>query len=188
MYQEQYIGIAICGLISSGKTTLTNLLATKYEWDRISFGAYIRHYAEISDYPMNRDTYQGLGQKLFERLGASDFLNIVIKHNAPRTKVHLFDGIRHVQIIYAMKQIYAQTFVIYVNVDDKIRYERYSQRNARGDKQVSYKDFIELSNKQVESEISDISSIADLVINGNFSTDIILQIIESRLKGLIIST
>ena len=170
--------ILICGHICSGKSFVIDQLVKAYQWDVISFGKYIKHLAWVKKLPATRESYQILGQQVFEELGPNKFLANVIQFNKPSSPVHLFDGVRHLPMLEAIRQHYQNTLVIYLNVSDEIRFKRYKIRAAQGDPALTYEEFLKLSEQPVERGISEIKKLADLQIDGTASLQGIIDKIE----------
>jgi dephospho-CoA kinase len=161
--------LAVCGKISSGKSSVIKELSHSHGWDIVSFGRYVRSIALAQHETPTRETYQQLGLKLFTERGAEQFLQDVIEVNQPTSNTHLFDGIRHVSIIEELKRRYTNTFVIYLDVSDVERYRRFSARASDDDRSVSYEQFLEISHHPIEQGIADIATVADAVIDASSS-------------------
>jgi dephospho-CoA kinase len=173
--------IAVCGHICSGKSSVVGYLARKYGWNVISFGKYIRHLAATRGLLPSRDVYQILGQEVFDERGGHQFLRDVMQFNQPVSFVHLFDGVRHIPMIEAIRQIYSDTFVIYLNVNAYERYRRFKRRAAKGDPSLTYEEFERLSDQPVEQGISEILNIADFSIDASTSHRKVVTEIEKTL-------
>jgi hypothetical protein len=119
-------------------------------WDTVSFGRYIRSLINIRQEVPTREIYQSLGQKLFAERGPKLFLQDTIEFNQPASDIHLFDGVRHVSIIEELKEFYASTFVIYLNVGDLERYNRFISRASKDDPIISYDQFLAISQHPIE--------------------------------------
>ena len=173
--------IAVCGHICSGKSYVISYLAEKYGWNVISFGKYIRHLAATRGVSPSRDIYQVLGQEVFDERGAPQFLRDVVQFNQPVSSIHLFDGVRHMPMIEAIRQIYSDTFVVYLNVNTYERYRRFKMRAGEGDPSLAYEEFERLSNHPVEQGISEILNIADFSIDASTSDRNVVTEIEKAL-------
>jgi dephospho-CoA kinase len=92
--------------------------------------------------------------------------------------VCIFDGMR--------RDIDAETFkkfenftLVFIETDEKIRYERYIKRNENpGDADMSYDEFLRRSNAEPEQEIDLLKEQADVVVKNNGTIEEFNQSIE----------
>lgn len=179
--------IAICGPISSGKSSIIRSLSKEFDWDIISFGDYVRFIAKTKSLEITRSILQEVGEELIKSTDPEYFLKKVIEFNDPKSNIHLYDGVRHLKIVDALQQIYPVTSIIFLHISDFDRYNRYISRSATGDPLVSFDDFIELSSRPTEKEITDISLRANLCIDASLPIASVLEqvIHHLRLSGII---
>lgn len=122
--------IALSSQIGAGKSTLGHELSRAFGIPRISFGKYVRSVARKRGLPESRTVLQEIGQSLVE---ADTFgftrsvLSSLWKNGA------VVDGIRHVQVLQAIREIVAPIpiLLVYVDVDEPIRRQRLAQRGMR---------------------------------------------------------
>ena len=174
--------MAICGHICSGKSRVINHLSNEYRWAVISFGNYVKHLAQRECLPATRDSYQALGQKLLEGKGPKQFLLDVIEFHNPTSPLHLFDGVRHTSIIDELRQMYEGLSIIYLQVSDAVRYERFLKRRKKDEPLFSLTEFLALSEHPIERGISAIASVADQSIDGSTSFAQVLAKVKSLLE------
>jgi dephospho-CoA kinase len=177
--QSTYRAIAICGLIASGKSSIANYLSDLYEWDIVSFGDYVRYEAKERNLEPSRETYQSLGEELFRSRGGLRFLRDVIGFQKPRSSIHLFESIRHVEVIEAVKKEYHQTLVIYISLSDQERYKRFVARSNQA--VLTYDNFMDMSYRPIEQGIPAIAAIADFVVDGSVSLSELIKDVETVL-------
>lgn len=173
--------ILVCGHICSGKSSVIGNLSKSYGWNVISFGKYIRHLARIKNLPLTRDIYQTLGQEIFEKRGPHQFLQDVIRFNQPTSTIHLFDGVRHLPMLDAIRAVYQRTFIIYLEIDDNLRYVRFKKRSAQDDSALNYEAFLRLSQQPTERDISRIKDIADFSVNTSLPFNQVIDEVEQIL-------
>lgn len=174
--------LAVCGQICSGKSSVIRKLSNSHAWDIVSFGRYIRSLTNIRQENPTRETYQLLGLKLFKERGAKQFLEDVIESNQPTSDTHLFDGVRHVSIIEELKTHYTNAFVIYLNLSDVERYERFISRASKDDPIFSYEQFLEISQHPIEQGIPEIATIANVVIDASVSFQEVMAEVNDQLN------
>jgi len=175
--------VAVCGHISSGKSSIIHYLSKTYGWDTVSFGSFVRREAEARNLPSTRQAYQDLGFELFSNLGASKFLEQVVAFHQPRSTTHLFDGVRHPSIVTALRNLYGSVFVAYLAVEDRMRYERFLARLAPQDEGLSFEEFLAISRHPIEQGISDLAPIADIVTDASLPLTAIISQTEEALSA-----
>src|SRR3569833_1687057 len=88
--------IGISGKIGSGKTTLAEFTAQRFQVPYVSFGNYVRHVAKERGIVENRENLQNLGQDLINE-DIDQFCRKVLYFDGWDGKSSLIlDGIRHV--------------------------------------------------------------------------------------------
>lgn len=122
--------IAISSKIGAGKSTLAYELSRTFGIPRISFGNHVRSIARQRGLRESRRVLQEIGQSLVEA-DAAGFTRSVL--SALWKKGAVVDGIRHLQVLHAIREIVAPlpVFLVYVYVDEPIRRERLAQRGMR---------------------------------------------------------
>lgn len=176
--------IIVCGKICSGKSMVIKFISEQTKWPIVSFGAYIRDVSIKQNLPATREIYQQIGQDLFENWGAKKLLLEVIKFSVPSGQENvLVDGVRHQSVLYEVKRICEQTFVIYLAADEKTRFDRFNSRKNVGDANLSFEDFLKIDHQPIESGIETLSSSADLVIDASRPLQDIYQILRNFLTA-----
>jgi transcriptional regulator with XRE-family HTH domain/dephospho-CoA kinase len=118
--------VGFAGRIGSGKSTLSVEVARVLGWPRASFGDYLRTLARSSGLDESREVLQELGESLIEQ-GAEEFCRAVLTHYGwSAGEPLIIDGIRHVEVIRALRKLVAplEVRVIFLDVDEKKRLER----------------------------------------------------------------
>lgn len=155
--------IVIVGKIASGKTTLAKELSDRLTATVVSFGEYLRYIAKSKGLNPDRDILQTLGLEMINTQIPCRFVNDVIEYclkNSEFKHDHLiFEGVRHVSILNAIKEISNRCIVIYIGLDDKMLIENALKRD--GGDSLSITKFL---NHEVESEINDLKEQADVVL------------------------
>lgn len=174
--------VCISGQIGTGKSTIAAHLSLSYGWDVISFGDYVRHVSQAKGLAQTREVYQRLGEELLTQTGPLQFLQAVIQYQQPESIVHLFDSVRHVTVLGAMKRIYSDVHVTYLILSDQQRYLRYLNRAATSDQLTTFEDFIRLGQQSTEAGIPDIAEVADLLVDASQPVPGLLTQIERNLR------
>ena len=156
------LAVVIIGKICSGKSTLAKALAVDNSFTIVSFGAFVKHLCVEKGIEPTRKNKQNLGEKLvrenpsFFLLKATEFS---LKANS--TMPVIYEGVRHVSILQAIREISKKTHVIYLDYDVDVRYSRYLLREKLIDTLDNRNFFLEKSNHPVEQEITELLPIAD---------------------------
>ena len=166
MKLENCCAIGISGEISSGKSTLANRLVENHGFDLIPFGVFVKHKAKDLNITPSRENYQNLGEQLICDLGPRVFLRECLEYFSPISTIHVFDGVRHDCMVSELRHTYGTSFIISIEANLHLRYQRYQERNRAEDQQLTLEQFIELSMHPVEKDIQVIAESADLRING----------------------
>jgi dephospho-CoA kinase len=174
--------VAITGHISAGKSTLLREVSDRHGWSIASFGEYVRSVAKERSAPVDRKSLQDIGHEMFRALGATAFLEAVIAHGGPLSEVRLFDGVRDIGIVAALRQAHARTVIVYLDVPDVVRYERHLTRMNLDRAVFTFRDFVQLEDHPIEQGTRELPGIADeLVRVTRESVAIVVADIEQRL-------
>lgn len=162
------IVLGIAGKIGSGKSTLSEELARGLGWPRASFGDFLRNVAKSRGLEESREVLQELGESFIER-GANEFCRAVLAHYKWNSGEPLIiDGIRHTEVVEELRRLVAplELRIIYLDVDDKTRFERLKQLDENMEQ-----DKLELvESHRTEEQVKDrLPALADLRLPGDQS-------------------
>ena len=165
--------LAFSGAISSGKTTLSQEIASKLDWKKTSFGDYVRSIAKQKGVEQSRENLQQLGEKEIE-FDCKKFCNNVLSLvNWKKGENLIIDGIRHKEVLDNLKTVTSPSdvYLIYIDLDLKNRDQRSQNSESELKKYDSHS-----TEKQV---VYILPKIADLVIDGNKKIEeIVSEILE----------
>ena len=173
--------ISVCGKIGAGKSSILRALSAANGWDIISFGGYIKSL--ISDPNPVRETFQQLGQDLFASRGAQGLLDDAIRFRQPQSETQLFDGVRHVSVIDELRKLYPANLVVFLNIGDRQRYERFTRANAMTP-QISYSEFLQMCAHPIELGIEEIASIGDVTVDASRDLASVLANVNNHLRSV----
>jgi dephospho-CoA kinase len=117
--------IGVSGAIGAGKSSLAADVAARRGARSVSFGDFVRETASARGLADDRQTLQDLGASLLEEWGADEFSACVVGEKAGTVVV---DGVRHVLIDDALRNLADEYLLVFVDVDDAVRQERLDQR------------------------------------------------------------
>lgn len=165
----------------AGKSTVIRALSSAYGWDVVSFGKYVRNEAVHRNVSTERASLQDLGGELLEHLGARGLTLGALQHAAPKTLIHVFDGVRHPSVHHALRSMYDNALLVFLDVPPAQRYDRY-KRTVAGNERLSYSEFLAISNHPIEKGIEELRSEAVAVIDGAEDQSAVLRNVEDVLR------
>jgi len=160
--------IGLVGQIACGKEAVKKHIAQKYSSKDCKFSSSLRDVVKRLDIPESRENLQKLSTILREGFG-SDILAKVIAYDASKldSDVVLIDGVRRMADIKYLKEL-PNFYLIKVEADPKIRYERMKIRNENaGDNEKTFEQFIADQNNEADKEIPVVMDFTKLSINNN---------------------
>lgn len=143
--------IGITGTIGAGKGTIVDYLVNNYGFKHYSVRHYLIEEAKKQNFPLNRDTYVLLANKLRKNHSPSYIIDELYKEAEKNGNDAIIESIRTSGEIASLRQ--KDDFSLWaVDADPKIRYERIVARQSETD-QISFDTF--LSNEQREMNADD---------------------------------
>ena len=127
------ITLALGGRTGAGKTTVGRRLADALGVPLVSFGDFVRSEAEIRGLGHEREILQCLGQNLIGTLGWTAFCERALAAaGVELPHVSVIEGVRHVEVIQALRSLYTPLRVrfVWLDVTDE---DRAARLRARGD-------------------------------------------------------
>jgi hypothetical protein len=147
-------------------------------WEEVSFGKYVRHLALEQGIPLTRENLQELGVQELTVQGVQPFLRNAIGFNKPNGFIHVYESIRHLSILSAIQLTYKKTTLVYLDLDEKVRYHRYLGRQRDLDSARAFDDFLVLGKHEVERDVLKMRELADLIVDASLSTEEIAATIQ----------
>jgi len=154
--------ICLSSRMGAGKSTLANSLASSLGWGHVSFGDYVREIARQRGSDQSREVLQQIGEELIS-MNVQSFSQTVISQ-VDWQKGCVIDGIRHIQVLRAIKGIVRPlpTFLVFVDIDESIRRKRLHERGMT-DKQIDAAD-----QHSTEAQIGGVlKQQADILLDGS---------------------
>lgn len=153
--------LVLIGPAASGKSTVGRLLAAELSWPLLSFGAYVRDEAQRRGIPVDhREELERLGAHLIVTRGHDRFLQDLLESQSPVERV-ILEGIRHVEMLRAVKRAYPAVCSIYLDVADEFRYQRWRLREGRPDSAECRAVFNQIGQAEVERHVYSLSGEVD---------------------------
>ena len=167
--------LAFAGKTSSGKTTTATKIAKKLNWKLIGFGGYIRHIAKQKEIVPCRENLQHIGEEEIKKGYDSFCKNVLSFHDWKKGESLVIDGIRHKEVVDSLKNIMepSDVYLIYINLDNKIREKRSVDHKCETDLQ-KYD-----SHSTEEQVVTSLPNISDLILDGSDAVECnVTRIIE----------
>lgn len=179
---QKKITIGIAGRMGCGKGRASAYLIKKYQAQRFRSSDPLRSVLDTFCIPQSRENMGKLSTFLRVTYGESIIAHAVVELiEKSEANICIFDGMR--------RKIDAETlcsldnfFLLFIETDEKLRYERYVKRNENpGDAEMPYDEFLERSNAEPEREIDLLKEKADFIVKNNGT----LEEFEQRIEEII---
>jgi cytidylate kinase len=169
--------LLLIGPRASGKSTLARLMAVRLGRPCLSFGGYVRDYAAARGIPSEPAVLEELGARLIVERGYAGLLDDVLMALPESTGVVL-DGVRHPEMLGAVAARFADVLSCYIDAPDNVRYERWLKREHVAVSAASLRRFQQLADGPVERHVSELGTLADLVLDGSQPAEALIEIVE----------
>lgn len=171
--------LAFAGRIASGKSTVSQKVASTLGWPWTSFGEFLRREAvrEGLD-PSSRKALQELGQKFIDS-GWERFCRSVLRAaHWQRGQPLVIDGIRHAEAVETLKRFTAPVDVklVFVATEEGVRRGRFRVRKEGEDLNCAERHAVEIQSLET------LPRIADFTIDGSLPEEECVAIIVAWVK------
>lgn len=183
--------IGITGTLGAGKGTVVNYLVKEKGFKHFSVRAYLTREIEKRGMPVNRDTMVAMANGLRAKHSPSFIIEELFGEAAELSQNCIIESIRTPGEILALRGK-AGFFLLAVDADPRIRYNRIRKRNSETDN-VSFNTFVNNEQREMHStdpnkqNLAECIKQADFVINndGNLAqlhkkTEAFLEFIKTR--------
>jgi dephospho-CoA kinase len=171
--------LGLVGPIASGKEISKKYLEKKYQGQSFRFSTALRDILNRLYLPISRPNLQDLSLSLRTSFGAN-LLAQVINQDIINSKQNLIivDGLRRLDDIAILKNL-PNFYLIAIDAQQKIRYQRVIGREENiGDKDKTWKQFLEDEQKEAELEIPTVIAQAKYKLDNNGSLDELYEQID----------
>ena len=182
---DSKIIIGLIGSIGSGKTIVADYLVKKYDAGILRFSNVLRDLLDRLHIDNTRENLQILGSCLRSSFDNDGILADVLGKDIieAKEKIIVVDGIRYESEFNMVKDLKGQ--ITYIHVTPEIRYQRVVNRGTRGEKGLSYEDFLKNEDKATEHYILELGEKADHIIDNNGTYDELNKQIKQLFDGMI---
>ncbi len=178
--------IGLVGQLAGGKEVAKKYISQKYNSKDCRFSTPLRDVVRRLDIPESRENLQKLSTILRGGFG-EDILAKVISFDASKldSDIVIIDGVRRMADIKYLKDL-PNFYLIKVDVDPQIRYERMKIRNENvGDKDKTFEQFMADHNNEADRDIPFVMSQAKISIENNGSLEEFYNKIDKIIKELL---
>jgi len=143
--------IGLSGTFAAGKDTLADYLSNKHGFLHVSTSDIVRHVAQEQRGDTHRSVLFEVANQLRDERGGGVLVEMAIEESQQTEQEHdglVISGIRSIGEVESLHQ--ANGEMIFVDADQRIRYERAYSRKRSGEDSLSFEEFIETEKKELE--------------------------------------
>lgn len=174
--------VLIMGARASGKSTVGRRIAAELSWPYLSFGAHVRGYASAQGLALEAPLLEELGGRLVDERGYEGLLADLIDEYDGDLAGVVIDGVRHAEMLQAVKQLFVDVLSVYVEVQYELRYARWLQRENITRSKASLCLFEQLSTGVVERHVPKLRELATHVVDGSQPIDLLVSSLTNLLN------
>lgn len=160
--------IGLTGQIASGKGETKRYLNDKYNAAEHRFSTMLRDALKRFHLEINRENMQKISTVLRQNFGEDLMAKVIAEDiREDNSPIIVIDGVRRLTDITYLREM-PNFFLIAINTDQKIRYERLKIRKENpGDENKSFEDFLHEERAEAELEIPVVMETANFQIDNN---------------------
>ncbi|MEE4997439.1 ATP-binding protein [Pseudomonas alliivorans] len=181
---DNLIIILISGPIASGKSTVTNELISKYGFESLSSGDYLRNLLKSKQQPATRKELQELGDSLDAETNYRWLAERISKDKIKNSdnKKWIIDCVRKPQQVSSHRDCFGTSIVhIHITAEPEILKARHLSRTL-----TSEKDYNDAKNHTNEISSEKLFNIADLVLSTSHTSTEEICIAIAKKAGIAI--
>jgi len=164
--------VVVAGRIGSGKTETAAYLSNRLDWPLLKSGALLQELMETPPIAeIGRREFQTRAFDFIRRDGGPEQLAAFIAQRARDLGAArcIIDGIRHLATYeHFAAGLGGAVILLFVQTPPDVAYDMYRAREAQATLTFSYREFLEIYDAPVESEISSLGRKAQLYVYNSF--------------------
>jgi dephospho-CoA kinase len=180
---DKKIILGLVGLFASGKETTKKYIVEKYNAKDCRFSSILRDAMTRTAIPISRENLQKLSTVLRTNFG-EDLLAKAIAMDASKLDANIvvIDGVRRPTDIEHLTKL-PNFFLIKIDADPKIRYERLVKRNENeGDDKKTFEQFLKDHKGEADSLIPFVMATAKYSVNNSGSFENLYKQLDEIIK------
>jgi len=174
------------GATGSGKDTVANYLKEKYKAQLMRFADPLKETLSIYFDKFSKEDQQWLAVQFRNRFGDDILSRALRKRIDNGNGILLVNGIRFWEDFHFIKS-YTDSYIIFVDVPQKLRWERVRNRGEKTDDEMSFEKFQETEQVETEKYVPEIGQKADFIIKNDKDLNYLLSEVD-RVVGEITKT
>ena len=177
--------LTLVGPVSCGKGTICNYINEKYNGGSCRYSTIIRDLLDRLYLPQSRENLQNISTALRQQFG-DDLLAKVIAEDVKKIdkKIVTVDGARRMPDLAELKKL-TGFYLVYVDANEKARYERIVKRNENTDDRTkTFAEFQKDAQAETEIRIADMKNHADFIINNNGTVEELHAQVDDIIKKI----
>jgi len=160
--------LGFVGQAGAGKGTAAKMIAENYGAVTFTFSDILSRILDVLLLEHSRDNLIKISMALRQAFGQDALSNTMEKQvAAAKSDIVIVDGIRRIEDIENLARSKA-FHLIEITARPEIRFERLKRRNEKpGESDMTWDDFLEMSQKETEKTIVEVAQNAELIIENN---------------------
>jgi len=178
------IVIGLVGETGSGKDTVAEYLKENYSAKLMRFADPIKETLSLYFDKLSKSDQQWLYLVFKERFGEDILSKAMAKRVEENgSKLVVINGLRMPSDYDFVKQ-YPNSYVLYITLDQKTRWQRVTSRGEKTDDKISFEKFQELDKQETEIHISEVGAKADKEIINNKDLNHLLNEVDEYMTEI----
>ncbi len=176
--------IVVIGTIGSGKSLASKYIARRFGFKHITMSNILRGIAKTRGIKPTRQNLEKLQAKLHKKDKYFLIDRVIEKIMKSSKQKFVVDGARHPEQVEKPKKL-LNAFVLLIDADPKIRFERIKARKRRGDPKT-FDEFLQLEQKENKIfRFNKTKKYADAILLNNSTKQSLFKQIDKIMKKLI---
>lgn len=180
---EKKIVIGLLGESGSGKDTVANYLQEKYKAKLLRFADPIKETLSIFFDKSSREDQQWLYIEFKKRFGGDVLCKALRKKVEEAEGLVVVNGLRMPEDVPFIKS-FPNSFILYVTVDQKMRWERITKRGEKSDDHIDFAKFQEQEKVETEVHIPEIGKRADFIIRNEKDLTYLQEEVDEMMNNI----
>ncbi len=179
--------IGLVGATGSGKDTVAEYLKEKYGVKLMRFADPLKETLAIYFDKFSKEDQQWLAVEFRNRFGDDILSRALRKRIDDGVGTLAINGIRFWEDFHFVKS-YTNSYIIYIDVPQKLRWKRTIGRKEKTDDKVSFEKFKKIDQAETEKYVPEIGAKADFTIKNDKHLDHLLKETDKVIKKILKNT
>jgi len=181
---NERVVIGLVGASGSGKDTVAEYLREKYDVQLMRFADPLKETLSIYFDKFSKDDQQWLAEEFIHRFGPDILPRALRKRIDEGQGVLAVNGIRLWEDFHFIKS-YTNSFIIYIKLDQKTRFERIKSRGEKtDDNKLTFEEFQKTEEVKTEKDVPEIGEKADFIIENDKDLEHLLSEVDNVMEKI----